>query len=312
MSDFFVHEKGICDSEQVGVGTKIWAFAHVLPGASVGAHCNICDHVFIENDVVIGDRVTIKCGVQLWDGVRVESDVFIGPNVTFTNDKYPRSKMYPERFLPTVVESGASIGANATILPGLRIVRNALIGAGAVVARDVPPNAKVVGNPGKIIGYVTESRVPEKIEIIPSKEAASHSESKVAGVRFYTFPAYEDLRGALTVGEMSKDLPFSPKRFFMVHKVPSREVRGEHAHRKCQQLLMCVSGSCRVLVDNGEIREEYILDSPNIGLLMPAMIWGTQYHYSSDAVLLVFASELYDPSDYIRDYGEFLSIVNGN
>lgn len=310
MRDFFVHDRGLCETERVGVGTRIWAFAHVLPGATIGADCNICDHVFIENDVVLGDRVTVKCGVQIWDGIRVHDDVFIGPNVTFTNDRFPRSKVYPERFLQTVIESGASIGANATILPGLRIGRNSMIGAGAVVTRDVPPNAKVVGSPAKIIGYVTDAS-PERgttTKVAPVKETPQY-ESAVAGVKFYSLRSFQDMRGALTVGEMPKDLPFSPQRFFFVYNVPSREVRGEHAHKRCQQFLLCVSGSCRVLVDDGAHREEFVLDSPDRGLLMPAMVWGTQYQYSPDAVLLVFASEPYDADDYIRSYDEFLALV---
>src|SRR5215831_2410002 len=123
----FVHDKGICESEWVGKGTRVWAFAHILPGARIGDECNICDHVFIEYDVVVGDRVTIKCGVQLWDGVRIEDDVFIGPNVTFTNDPFPRSQQWPERFLETLVRRGASIGANATILPGIVIGEHAMV-----------------------------------------------------------------------------------------------------------------------------------------------------------------------------------------
>src|ERR1700761_3859061 len=138
---FFVHELGRCESAHVGDGTRVWAYAHVLPGARIGADCNICDQVFIENDVVVGDRVTVKCGVQLWDGLRVENDVFIGPNATFTNDRFPRSKQYPEKFAETVVEQGASVGANATILPGLRLGRHCMVGAGAVVTRSVPPYA---------------------------------------------------------------------------------------------------------------------------------------------------------------------------
>src|SRR6185436_8881129 len=119
-----------------------------LPGARIGRNCNICSHVFIENGVVIGDNVTVKCGVQLWDGITLEDDVFIGPNVTFTNDRRPRSKRYPEAFERTTVCAGASIGANATILPGLVIGRSAMVGAGAVVTHSVPPNAIVIGNPG--------------------------------------------------------------------------------------------------------------------------------------------------------------------
>ena len=138
----------------IGSGTRVWAFAHILGGARIGSDCNICDHTFIENDVVIGDRVTIKCGVYLWDGLRIEDDVFIGPNATFTNDRFPRSKQYPDEFPQTILEKGASVGANATILPGLRIGRGAMVGAGAVVTRDVPPNAVVVGNPARIKSYV--------------------------------------------------------------------------------------------------------------------------------------------------------------
>ena len=119
--DFFVHPLGCCESVAIGPRTRVWAFAHVLPGARIGADCNICDHVFVENDVVVGDRVTVKCGVQLWDGLRVEDDVFIGPNATFTNDRFPRSKAYPETFAQTHVGRGASIGANATFLPGVSI-----------------------------------------------------------------------------------------------------------------------------------------------------------------------------------------------
>jgi UDP-3-O-[3-hydroxymyristoyl] glucosamine N-acyltransferase len=121
--NYFVHPQGICESSAIGVRTKIWAFAHVLPGAVIGEDCNVCDHVFIENDVVIGNRVTVKCGVQLWDGLRVEDDVFIGPNATFTNDPFPRSKQRPEQFEITYLRRGCSIGANATILLASRLVK---------------------------------------------------------------------------------------------------------------------------------------------------------------------------------------------
>lgn len=148
--DFFVHSHALLESNQVGKNTRIWAFAHVLPDATIGADCNICDHVFIENDVVIGDRVTIKCGVQVWDGITLEDDVMVGPNATFTNDLYPRSKQ-PFELKRTTVKKGASIGANATILCGITIGENAMVGAGSVVLKDVPPNAVVVGNPARII-----------------------------------------------------------------------------------------------------------------------------------------------------------------
>jgi acetyltransferase-like isoleucine patch superfamily enzyme len=156
VKDYYVHEKALCESTQVGAKTRIWAFAHVLPNAVIGSECNICDGVFVENKVKIGDRVTIKCGVQIWDGVILEDDVFVGPNATFTNDPFPRSKIYPEAFSQTIVKKGASIGGNATILPGITIGENAMVGAGAVVTKDVPANAVVFGNPAKIIRSVKD------------------------------------------------------------------------------------------------------------------------------------------------------------
>lgn len=157
MPSYFKHSHALVESENIGADTRIWAFAHVLPGAHIGSNCNICDGVFIENDVRVGDDVTIKCGVQLWDGITIESGVFIGPNATFTNDRFPRSKQYSPELQRTTVKKGASIGANATILPGLTIGVNALIGAGSVVTRDVPDNAIVMGNPARISGYVTDA-----------------------------------------------------------------------------------------------------------------------------------------------------------
>src|ERR1700687_4670147 len=136
--DYFVHPQGLCETASIGSGTKIWAFAHVLEGAVVGRECNICDGVFIESDVTVGDRTTIKSGVQLWNGVRLGRQVFVGPNATFTNDGFPRSKQHHASFPKTIVRDGASIGANATIMPGIEIGESAMIGAGSVVLADVP------------------------------------------------------------------------------------------------------------------------------------------------------------------------------
>lgn len=146
---YFVSKKAMCDSLDIGEGTYIWPFSHVLKGAKIGKDCNICESVFIENKVVIGDRVTIKNGVQIWDGITIEDDVFIGPNATFTNDRNPKSKNIQYVLERTVVKSGASIGANATILPGLVIGERSLVGAGAVVTRNVEPFTVVVGNPAR-------------------------------------------------------------------------------------------------------------------------------------------------------------------
>ena len=152
----FVHKLADIRAKAIGERTRIWQFVVILEGARIGADCNICAHVFIEDDVVIGDRVTVKCGVQLWNGARVGSDVFIGPNATFTNDLFPRSKRYPEKFLETIIEDGASIGAGAVILPGLTIGAGALIGAGAVVTKDVLPKSIVRGNPAKHVRFVED------------------------------------------------------------------------------------------------------------------------------------------------------------
>lgn len=136
----FIHPLSDVQSKNIGQDTKIWQFCVVLEKAVIGKNCNICAHVLIENDVIVGDNVTVKSGVQLWDGIRIEDNVFIGPNVTFSNDLYPRSKKYPEKFLQTIVKKGASIGANATILPGITIGENAMIAAGSIVTKDVPAN----------------------------------------------------------------------------------------------------------------------------------------------------------------------------
>ena len=145
----FIHPSSDVQTKQIGEGTRIWQYVVVLPGAVIGRDGNICSHCFIENKVVVGDRVTVKCGVQLWDGVTLEDDVFVGPNVTFTNDLQPRSRNAAAKLLPTVVKKGAAIGANATILPGLTIGEGAMVGAGSVVTKDVPPGVTVVGNPAR-------------------------------------------------------------------------------------------------------------------------------------------------------------------
>jgi UDP-2-acetamido-3-amino-2,3-dideoxy-glucuronate N-acetyltransferase len=300
----FVHNQGICEATAVGDGTRIWAFAHVLSGAKIGADCNICDHVFIEDDVVLGDRVTVKCGVQLWNGTRIGDGVFIGPNATFTNDPFPRSKHHPEQFPLLHIEDGASLGANCTILPGVRIGRSAMVGAGSVVTKHVPANAIVRGNPARIVGYMgggSPITTPISSRDVP--------ELGVGGARLQRLTHAEDLRGSLVAFNHS-ELPFTPKRTFLVYGVPTTDVRGEHAHRSCEQFLVCVHGSVACLIDDGVRRREITLDSPDVGLYVPAMLWGTQYNYSADAVLLVAASLEYDPDDYIREYSKFLDEVH--
>jgi len=151
-----IHSSAEVLTKNIGEGTMVWQFAVVLPGASIGSHCNINCHTFIENDVQIGNNVTVKSGVYLWDGINIEDNVFIGPNVTFVNDLYARSKQYPVKFLQTIIKYGATLGSNATILGGITIGKFALIGAGSVVTKSVTDFAMMVGNPARIAGWVDE------------------------------------------------------------------------------------------------------------------------------------------------------------
>lgn len=299
----FIHPLGLCESETIGDGTRIWAFAHVLRGAIVGRDCNICDHVFIEDQVVVGDRVTVKSGVQLWNGLIVEDDVFIGPNATFANDRFPRSKQYQTRLPVTRIRKGASIGAGATILPGVTIGRDAMIGAGSVVTGDVQPDAVVTGNPAYVVRYIDTPA----LHSAATADTGTISHTAVPGATLRNLKHVEDARGNLAVGEFEQDIPFSPKRWFTIFDVPGSRVRGSHALRSCEQFFVCVKGHCAMVVSNGRDKQELRLDEPALGLHIPAMIWFTMYKFSSDAVLLVFASSLYDQDDYIRDYQDYLA-----
>src|SRR4051812_46672359 len=191
MTEFFTHPQAICEATEVGRNTRIWAFAHVLPGARIGSECNICDSVFIENDVTIGDATTVKCGVQLWDGTRLGRGVFVGPNVTFANDRFPRSKQPPPSYTRTIVEDGASIGANATILPGVTIGAGAMVGAGSVVVRDVPSRAVIVGNPAGVIGYAGATAI--------SAGNAAATMPKDFAPKLIPLPSFVEPRGRLSV-----------------------------------------------------------------------------------------------------------------
>jgi len=313
MTDVKIHKTADVQSADIGSGTTIWQSVVILPGARIGADVNICAHCFVENAVVIGDRVTVKSGVYLWDGIRLDNDVFIGPNVTFTNDKFPRSKVYPDSLMLTHVEAGASIGGAAVLLPGITVGRGAMVGAGAVVTKSVPPYAIVYGSPARITGYIENASISGEVFVKNFRSSLDCSQSVVTvgvgDVTFHRLKSVQDMRGDLSVGEFLKDIPFEPKRYFLVFNVPSEETRGEHAHFKCHQFLICVNGCCAVVVDDGVSRCEVILDSPDKGIYLPPLTWGIQYKYSSEAVLLVFASHGYEAEDYIRNYAEFLEIV---
>ena len=288
MSEAFYHEKALVEADDIGEGTRVWAFAHVLKGATIGRDCNICDNVFIEGGVTLGDRVTVKCGVQLWDGVHADDDVFIGPNATFCNDPFPRSKAHLDSYPVTRLRRGASIGANATVLAGVTIGRHAMVGAGAVVTSDIPAHAVVVGNPARVV-RLTDC-TPMNVETSPNLSFVD---------------LISDHRGDLMVRQVGSTLPFTPERVFVIMNVPGKHIRGDHAHRKLEQYLVAIAGSVDVVLDNGDSREHVRLDSPRLGLYVPPMTWCTLYNYSAGAVVMALASERYDAADYIRDYEQF-------
>lgn len=291
MNPPFVHPRALCESTAIGEGTRVWAFAHVLPGAVIGAENNICDGVFIENDVVTGDRVTVKCGVQLWDGLRVEDDVFIGPNATFTNDIFPRSRVQRGALPPTVLRRGASIGANATILPGVTVGPGAMVGAGTVITADVPANAIVVGNPARIVGYAGAEAAVE-----PRALAVD------APCRVIVTESHRDPRGRLSPWPLDTALPFSPRRMYVIDGAPDGWARGGGAYRQSHQFLLATQGAVTVAMDDGAQRRAVRLSGPDAGLHVPPGIWTLQFGHTADAALLVLASEPYDPEERMADY----------
>lgn len=249
--------------------------------------------------VVLPDDVQILAGAWLPAGVELSAGCRIGPNVAF------------EEGAPTLVRRGVHIGANATIMPGITLAARCVVRPGAVVLRSVPPGAIVEGNPATIVGYVDTEAGPAGVALHPpaAVKGATVETLAVRGVTLHHFPVIPDLRGNLTVGEFGRQIPFAPQRYFVVFGVPSREVRGEHAHRQCHQFLVCLRGTCAVVVDDGQHRVEVALDAPQRGLYLPPMTWGIQYKYSPDAMLMVFASHHYDAADYIREYDEFLACI---
>ena len=308
---YFKHDAALVESRSIGPGTRIGAFAHVLPGARIGAGCSICDHTFVADGVCIGDRVTIQSGAQLSDGVTLEDDVFIGPNVTFTSEGFPGTRSNLDPGERTIIASGASIGANASVLTGVTVGEKAVIGAGSVISQHVPPLAVVAGNPARIVGYVgAESISPGSVSHVPAEPGVFAT--KVAGVTIHRLPFFQDLRGMLSFGEMGDHVPFQVKRYFLTFGVSSQKIRGEHAHRELHQFFVCVHGRCHVVADDGRNRQEFVLDTPTLGVHLPPMVWGIEYKHTKDAVLLVLASEKYDPADYIRDYAEFLKLTQTN
>ncbi len=258
----------------------------------------------IESGCVVGARSIVRNGAYLGAGAWLDTDVVVGPNATLEAAEADAA--------PVRVQVGVRVGANATICAGVTLAARCEIRPGAVVTRSVPTCAIVEGNPATIVGYIdTEFDNLPKSETA-GRRAASVEQTPVKGVTVHRFPIHPDLRGNLTVGEFDHQVPFRPRRYFMVFGVPSREIRGEHAHHKCHQFLICVRGSCSVVADDGQKRVEVLLDEPSKGVYLPPMTWGVQYKYSPDAMLLVFASDYYEAADYIREYEEFQALVSAS
>lgn len=260
------------------------------PGTALrmGANCVVHPDASVDGTALLGHHVVIEEGATIAQAATIGSGTYVGARVR--------------------VGASARIGANATLLPDVAIAAQAEIRPGSVVGRSVPPMAIVEGNPAVITGYVGVP-VGARNSVLARAPATGPTEAtNVRGVTVHNFPVVVDLRGNLTAAEFEQHIPFRPLRYFMVFDVPSRETRGEHAHRECHQFLVCVRGTCAVVADDGASRIEVALDVANRGLYLPPMTWGIQYKYSADALLLVFASHHYDPADYIRDYDQFLEL----
>ncbi|MFO1150480.1 MAG: WxcM-like domain-containing protein [Alsobacter sp.] len=291
----------------VGAGTVIHQFAVIDEAARVGERCVIGPHCYVGPGVVLGDEVQLDAGVRLVSPALIGSRVQFGPNVSLTNVLGAADAASA----PTTIGEQAEIEANVVLHTGIEIGARAHIEAGSVVRHNVPSYARVAGNPSRIVGYV-ETSTPTVVSPLTSSELPEAViKTGVKGVTLHRLPLITDIRGGLIFGEFERTVPFAAKRYFAVLNVPSLETRGEHAHRECAEFLICVTGDCSVVADDGYHREEFLLNKPTIGLLLPPMVWRVHYKYSTNAVLVVFASQYYDASDYIRDYSAFRREVRG-
>jgi hypothetical protein len=258
----------------------------------------------LTNVAMLNQKSSIPDGCIIPGSANIHTTVVFGARVVLAGDGI-------------CVRENARLDSACVIGEGVTIGQGAWVRAGAVVLRSIPANAIVEGNPAQVVGYLNHSGNDrgDAVRLVDSYsfgnlERPARASLGVGTSALYLMRRISDARGSLTVGEVPTEVPFFPARFFTVFGVPSVELRGEHAHKLCQQFLICLNGSCRILLDNGNQRCEVILDRPDIGVFMPEMIWGTQYCYSHDAVLLVFASRHYEPEDYIRTYDEFLHEID--
>lgn len=277
--------------------------AHVHAGAKVAANAELGDFVVVYPGAEVAEGCRVHGFTQLWPGVRLQAHAELGPGVTI---EAPGGDGGSD----VVIGEHCKVGAGALLSRGVRLGQGAQVAAGAVVAQNVPPYALVTGSPARITGYVQNaSSEPAAAWHNRAEFPATPSVVRlgVGDVTLHRFKFLQDPRGDLSVGEFMREIPFLPKRYFLVMNVPSDKTRGEHAHYRCHQFLVCVKGSCAVVVDDVASRCEVQLDSADMGIYLPPMTWGIQYKYSPDAVLMVFASDYYEADDYIRDYDEFVA-----
>ncbi len=304
-----VHPTAIVDAAvQIDGVSRVGPYCHLGARCHIGQGSSLADHVVIEHGVQLGQDVRIGAGVFIHADALVEDNVTIGPNAAFVDADFSRSPAQHPR-PRTIIRDGASIGSNATILRGVTVGPKAVVGAGAVVTRDVPPFATVVGSPARIVGYEASPAFTTTRRVRAATLDDDAFPFSIGQSTLDRLPLVQDLRGSLTFAEIPTHLPFAPKRCFFVFDVKGQEVRGEHAHRSLHQLLICARGECTVAMDDGTERGEFVLDRPDVTLHLPPLVWTTQYRFSADGVLLALASEIYDADDYIRDYDEFRRIV---
>jgi len=270
----------------------IEAGANVASTATLGCFVQVCSGAQIADGAVVEGQVVIPSNVS------IDEDARIGCGVAFITPVTKEAR--------TIIGRSVNLGANAIIHSGVTIGEGAVVAPGTRIQRSIPSMAIVEGAPARIIGYVGAS-VEALAPVEPVGDAIQAS--TVRGVQLHRMPRVADIRGNLTVGEFDRSIPFQVKRYFIVFDVPTMETRGEHAHRVCHQFLICVRGSCAVVADDGTHRQEFLLDRPDLGVYLPPMVWGIQYKYSADAVLLVYASHYYDSADYIRNYAEFRQLI---
>lgn len=298
----------VASTAVLGAETTVGPHCAIAKGSSLGAGSRLAANVVIGDCVTVGPRASIGSGACLSSGTVIGADVVVGPNATVLGTESGVTLADDSRAGANIADH-VSIGANATILAGVTVGMHAAVGAGSVVTRDVPPYATAVGAPARIVGYQSSPGFTTSRRMRASTFGDTELPLEIGRVTLSRYPLITDLRGSLTFGEVDEHLPFEPKRYFLVFDVPSREVRGEHAHRTLHELLICVRGECAVAVDDGTERAEVMLDCPNVALHLPPMVWGSQYRYSPDAVLLVLTSDKYDSDDYIRSYDEFQQLV---